>query len=68
MTTIVKDLDTLPALLRYPIVAQVLDVNERTARRLGAEGQLHQVAITRHALRVTKASVLAFIERGGGAA
>lgn len=68
MTTIVHDLEALPALLRYSVVAQVLDVHERTARKLGADGHLHEVDVTQHAKRVTKASLVAFIERHGGAA
>ena len=68
MTTIVHDLDALPPLLRYSTVAQVLDVHERTARKLGAEGHLHEVDVTQHAKRVTKVSLVAFIERHGGAA
>ena len=67
MTT-VHDLDALPALLRYSVVAEVLDVHERTARKLGAEGQFHEVDVSRHAKRVTKRSVLEFIERGGSTA
>ena len=68
MTTIVHDLDALPVLIRYSVVAEVLNVHERTARKLGAKGHLHEVDVTQHAKRVTKASVLEFIERGGSVA
>ena len=65
MTSAAHDLHGLPALLRYSVVAQVLDVHERTARKLGAAGQLHEVDVTRHAKRVTRASLIDFIRRGG---
>ena len=56
----------LPLLLAIPEAGHALSVSEDTVRKLVGEGRLERVVVTVHCHRITRASVVAFIERGGG--
>ena len=51
----------MPELLRVERVAQVLDCHPRTVRRMAREGRLKQVKLTKYAVRITRASVVALM-------
>ena len=52
----------LPLLLAIPEAGHALSVSEDTVRKLVGEGRLERVVVTVH----SRASLVAFIERGGG--
>ncbi len=56
----------LPLLLAIPEAGHALSVSEDTVRKLVGEGRLERVVVTVHFHRITRASLVAFIERGGG--
>ncbi len=56
----------LPLQMSIPQAAWTLDVSVDTVRKLADEDKLKRVVVTSHLHRITRASVVAFIERGGG--
>jgi excisionase family DNA binding protein len=60
---------TLPldSLMRRSVVAELLDVSERTVCRWGAAGRLDERKIGPRAVRVTKASVERLLSAATGA-
>ena len=66
MTT--AHLQTVPALLTVYEAATVLHCHPRTVRKLLELEELRRVDLNKHAVRVTRASLDAFVARGGSAA
>ena len=56
---------SVPALLTVDEAATVLHCHPRTVRKLLELEELRRVDLNRHAVRVTRASLDAFVARGG---